>query len=375
MSCAMKQTSKGASRLGVAPLVVIAVLALLPTSASAHPLDIGYLRLATKGARVEVMLDLNPDAAALLIGGAKLDDATLAARGAELAAASFAKEPITTPAGPCTWSGAATARIEGQSVRIADTATCPAGERRWKFPFVRDAKISATFELLVKETIAGKEKVKLVDRYEPEFVFGATSATYNFFDFVWSGVEHIGAAPSQWHDENGAKLPDGLDHIMFLIALMLGGGRLLRLLGIATGFTVGHSVTLALAVTGIVRPPSSVIEPIIALSIAFAAAEAFLGGKLERHRWKIATAFGFIHGFGFAAALLELDLQSKADMAKALFGYNLGVELGQVGIVLVVAPLVLLAHRNAVMKEYVLRAIAALIFFAGMYWFFTRLSL
>jgi hypothetical protein len=350
-------------------------LVLTSSAANAHPLDIGYLRIESKGASVAVALDLNPEAAALLVGsGAPLDEAALRTRATELAAASFAQDPITTAAGACTWSGAVTARMEGLSIRVTDTATCPegGGERRWKFPFVRDSKISGTFELLVKETIGGEEKVKLVDRYEPELVLGATNASYSFLDFVWSGIEHIGAAPNQWHDQDGPKLPDGLDHIVFLVALMLGGGTILRLVGIATGFTLGHSVTLALAVTGVVRPPSSVIEPIIALSIAFAAAEAF-HGKFEKHRWKIATGFGFVHGFGFAAALLELDLQSSADMAKALFGYNLGVEIGQVGIVLVVAPLVLLARKSDFAQNYVLRAIAAAIFIAGMYWFFTRL--
>ena len=352
-------------------LFVFALICGFATRGDAHPLDVGYLRVETKGARVEVALDLNPDAAALVLGGAKVDAAVLQTRAAELAAASFAREPITTPTGPCTWSGA-TARFEGRAVRISDTATCPAGERRWKFPFVRDAQISATFELLVKETIAGEEKVTLVDRYEPEFVLGATGATYGLGDLVWSGVEHIGAAPNQWHDAGGPKLPDGLDHILFLIALLLAGGKLLRLAGIATGFTLGHSVTLALAVTGVVRPPPSVIEPIIALSIALAAAEAFTG-RFERQRWMIATGFGLVHGFGFAAALLELDLSSSADMAKALFGYNLGVELGQLAIVLVVAPLVLVAHKHDFVRTYVLRAIAAAIFCAGMYWFVTRL--
>jgi hypothetical protein len=350
-------------------------LALVLTSsvAHAHPLDIGYLRIESKGASVSVALDLNPEAAMLLLkASTPLDEAALRTRGPELAAVSFAQDVITTPAGPCTWSGAAIARIEGQSIRITDTATCPEGERRWKFPFVRDSKISGTFELLVKEKLGDEEKVKLVDRYEPELVLGAASASYSFLDFVWSGIEHIGAAPNQWHDVNGFKLADGIDHILFLLALMLGGGTLLRLVGIATGFTLGHSVTLALAVTGLVRPPLSIIEPIIALSIALAAAESIYG-KFEKHRWKIATGFGFVHGFGFAAALLELELQSAADTAKALFGYNLGVELGQVGIVLVIAPLVLLAHKSDFARTYVLRAIAALIFLAGLYWFFTRL--
>lgn len=350
-----------------AALIVVA----LASVAHAHPLDIGYLRIESKATTVAVALDLNPEAASLLVGGAKLDEAGLAARAQDLAAASYAQEPITTPAGPCTWSGTATARVEGLSIRITDTATCPEGERRWKFPFVRDSKISGTFELLVKEKIGDEEKVKLVDRYEPELVLG-TSASYSFLDFVWSGIEHIGAAPNQWYDDNGFKLADGIDHILFLLALMLGGGTLWRLVGIATGFTLGHSVTLALAVTGLVRPPLSIIEPIIALSIALAAAES-ISGMFEKHRWKIATGFGFVHGFGFAAALLELELESAADTAKALFGYNLGVEVGQVGIVLLIAPLVMLAHRSDFARKYVLRAIAAAIFVAGMYWFFTRL--
>jgi hypothetical protein len=336
--------------------------------AQAHPLDIGYLRIDSKGGRVDVVLDLNPDAAATLIGVPKLDDP--APHAAALAAASFGRAPITTPNGACTWTGAA-ARIEGQSVRITDSARCPDGARHWTFPFVRDAKVSATFELLVKEVVGGEEKVKLVDRYEPDYALGA--AKFSLGDFIVSGLEHIGATPNQWHDDDGFKLPDGIDHIMFLIALMLAGGKLLQLVGIATGFTVGHSVTLALATTGVVRPPRSVIEPIIALTIAFAAAEAFAGGKLARYRWAIATAFGFVHGFGFAAALVELDLSSSGDMAKALFGYNFGVELGQVAIVLVVAPLVLLAHRSQIWRDYVLRAIAAFIFCAGVYWFFDRL--
>ena len=345
------------------------VLVLLASTASAHPLDVGYLRLAPAGDRVAVSLDLNADAAALLLQTSKLDNAALAARAQELANASFAREPITTPDGPCTWAGAS-ATFEAQTVRVSDVATCPVGRRTWAFPFVRDAKISATFELLVKETIDGEEKVKLVDRWEPTYQLGSTS--FGLVDFIWSGIEHIGAAPNQWQDADGPKLPDGVDHILFLVALMLGGGTLWRLVGTATGFTLGHSVTLALATLDVVRPPPSIIEPIIALSIAFAAAEAFVG-KLERHRWKIATAFGLVHGFGFAAALVELELSTTAAQAKALFGYNLGVELGQVGIVLVVAPLVFLAHRNAFTRRYVLRAIAAAIFVAGLYWFVTRL--
>ena len=350
-------------------IAIIVVLAL-GTTAHAHPLDLGYLRLDTKPSRVGITFDLNHEAAALVLGVPKIEGALTAEQAAQLAARTYARAPITTPAGTCTF-GAPAAQLVGQSVRITDSAACPAGERRWTFPFLRETTIAANFELLVKEVIDGDERVQLVDRYEPHYVLG--SADYSFTDFIWSGIEHIGAAPGQWYDENGFKLADGIDHILFLLALMLGGGSLLRLVGIATGFTVGHSITLALAATGVVQPPGSIIEPIIALSIALAAVEA-MTKRFERHRWKLATGFGLVHGFGFAAALVELELQSPAAIAKALFGYNLGVELGQVGIVLVLAPLILLAHRNDFARRYVLRAIAAVIFVAGMYWFFERIT-
>src|SRR5690606_36578708 len=104
------------------------------------------------------------------------------------------------------------------------------------------------------------------------------------------------------------KLADGIDHILLLLALMLAGGTLLQLVGIATGFTLGHSITLALSGLGLVRPPASVIEPVIALSIALVAAQAFAGRREHDHRrWLIAAGFGLVHGFGFAGALHELE--------------------------------------------------------------------
>ena len=152
---------------------------------------------------------------------------------------------------------------------------------------------------------------------------------------------------------------------------MLAGGGLLRILGIVSGFTLGHSITLALSALHVVRPPASLIEPLIALSIAFVAAEAFLG-KFEGHRWKVASCFGLIHGFGFASALNQLDL-STGDLVSALFGYNLGVELGQVTIVLVAAPVILHLQRH-LRYHLIVRGLAAVICLAGIYWFFQRLG-
>ncbi len=359
---------------GGAGLVVLAVLASARL-ASAHPLDLGYLRIEQAGATVAVSLDLDARAAASLLGEQQLDAATVAARATALAEASYASAPITTGDGPCRW-GPASAVLDARTVKVSSSATCPGpGERRWSFPFVHERRISSTFELLVKEAVGDSERLTLVDARTTSFALaaGTAAAGVAFTDFVWSGIEHIGVAPDQWHDRDGGlQLPDGIDHILFLIGLMLGGGRLLQLVGIASGFTLGHSITLAIAALGIVRPPSSVIEPLIALSIALVAVEAFTGA-FRRQRWKIATGFGLIHGFGFANALNDLELSTRG-MATALFGYNLGVELGQVVVVLVVAPLVLVAHRHQRIGTYLVKAVACGVFVLGMQWFVERVA-
>lgn len=354
-------------------VLALTVLVALVAPAAAHPLDVGYVRIEQKGEAlaIDVDIELAAAAAALKVDEKLLDAAGLAARAQALAEATFERAPITTDAGACTWSPATTS-LTARTVRISATATCTgAGVRRWAFPMIKEARISPTFELLVKEVLADTERLTLVDRYKPELELGeASTASYGFGEFLWSGVEHIGAAPNQWHDEAGWKLPDGLDHILFLLALILAGGTLLQLVGIASGFTLGHSITLALAALGVARPPSSVIEPLIALSIAFVAVEA-ITGLWKQHRWKIAMGFGLIHGFGFANALAGLDL-STGQMVKALVGFNLGVEVGQLLLMLALVPLVFLAHKNEFAKRYVIKGLAGLIFIAGMYWFVER---
>jgi len=368
----MASAGDAAMRRTLATLVALATLGVGST-ASAHPLDLGYLRITQSGDELSVSLGISADAAAGLLDADHVDAATVTARASELAAASYALAPITTDDGPCTW-GPASAVLHDATVDIASTATCAGtGERRWTFLAVRDDLISSGFQLLVKETVGHSERLTLIDGSNDSMVLGAATAgsSVGFSAFVWSGIEHIGVAPAEWREpDGGLRLPDGIDHILFLIGLMLGGGRLLQLVGIASGFTLGHSITLAIAALGIVRPPSEVIEPLIALSIALVAVEAFTG-VFHKHRWKIATGFGLVHGFGFANALTELDLSTRG-MVTALFGYNLGVELGQVAIVLVVAPLILLAHRDKRFGTYVVKAIACVIFVLGMSWFFER---
>jgi hypothetical protein len=137
-----------------------------------------------------------------------------------------------------------------------------------------------------------------------------------------------------------------------------------------TGFTAGHSVTLALATLGIVHLPQRLVESAIALSIAFVAAEAIFIRK-GRARWRIALFFGLVHGLGFASALAELHLD-RSSILKALVGFNVGVELGQAVIVAIALPTLYLLQRPAASRRFAVPTLAFFIFSAGSYWFVRR---
>ncbi len=127
-------------------------------------------------------------------------------------------------------------------------------------------------------------------------------------------------------------LPGGLDHVLFVLGLYLGTRRLRTLLLLVTSFTLAHSATLILASFGAVRVPASVVEPLIALSIAWVAIENLLSDRVRA--WRVALVFGFglLHGLGFAAALSELGLP-QANFLGALLSFNLGVEFGQLAVI------------------------------------------
>ncbi|WP_254244746.1 HupE/UreJ family protein [Hymenobacter sp. BRD67] len=145
------------------------------------------------------------------------------------------------------------------------------------------------------------------------------SRTAVFWTYIQLGFTHI--------------IPLGFDHILFIISLYILEPRLRPVLMQATAFTVAHSITLGLAMYGIIKPPGSVVEPIIALSILFVAIENIITTKLSPWRLAIVFGFGLIHGMGFASALTGLGLPRK-DYFGSLISFNVGVELGQVSIIL-----------------------------------------
>jgi hypothetical protein len=147
--------------------------------------------------------------------------------------------------------------------------------------------------------------------------------------FVRLGIEHI---------------LTGYDHLLFLLGLLLRGGSWLSLAKIVTAFTVAHSVTLALAALDIVVLPERLVEAVIALSIAFVAAENIFLRPVVSRRWVVSFCFGLVHGFGFSSVLRELGLPGHG-LIVALFSFNLGVELGQALVVALALPLLALIRR------------------------------
>jgi hypothetical protein len=137
----------------------------------------------------------------------------------------------------------------------------------------------------------------------------------------------------------------GYDHLLFLLALLLPGGGLLSLTKIITAFTIAHSVTLSLAVLQVVSLPDRLIEAVIALSIAFVAAENLFLARAVSRRWLVSLCFGLAHGFGFSSALRELGLPAHG-LLLSLFGFNLGVEVGQALVVAACLPLLFLLSRT-----------------------------
>jgi hypothetical protein len=128
-------------------------------------------------------------------------------------------------------------------------------------------------------------------------------------------------------------LPLGFDHILFVLSLFLLSPKLKPIIWQSTAFTIAHSVTLILASYNIISPPSRIIEPLIALSILYVAIENIISPRLKPSRIGIVFLFGLVHGLGFAGALSEMGLPKNAYLT-SLITFNVGVELGQITVIL-----------------------------------------
>jgi hypothetical protein len=168
---------------------------------------------------------------------------------------------------------------------------------------------------------------------------------------------------------------EAFDHLLFLTALLLGCPRLKPMLLVITGFTLAHSLTLALAALNIVTISPRIVEPAIAASIIFVAAENFRREEKPWHRYALTCGFGLIHGFGFVGALRASGLGGNgAEIAMPLFAFNLGVEIGQLAVAAVVLPLLLVLRRWPWFERQGARVISALVILVAMFWLWQRIT-
>ncbi len=234
--------------------------------------------------------------------------------------------------------------------------------------YVRDAKTIVTYALDLTSGSAA------LDAQQPS-VSTRQAWTARFWDFFRLGAEH---------------LLTGLDHILFLLALIAGSRRLREIVLAATTFTLAHSVTFVLAALGLVHVPAGLIEPLIALSIAVVAAwplwRLWRGSpeltddghfSLDRAGWirlGVVFCFGLAHGLGFASAL-GIDAAWSWTLLWSLLVFNLGIEVVQLAIIALIFPLLaLLRRRSAVAPRWATGAIAAGVSVAGLTWFVQRVA-
>ncbi len=168
-------------------------------------------------------------------------------------------------------------------------------------------------------------------------------------------------------------LPLGLDHILFVLSLFLLNPKLKPILLQATAFTVAHTITLGLAMYQVIKPPTNIVEPIIALSILYVALENIFSSKLKASRIGIVFLFGLIHGMGFASVLTELGLPKNAYFS-SLIMFNIGVELGQITVILSAYFLLgKLFSNKPYYRKCIVIPLSILIALVALYWTVERL--
>jgi len=268
-----------------------------------------------------------------------------------------------------------------------------------------DEHVDGHYAVLRFRADCGLKPVELAVRYQLLFevdpthrgllrIIGADHEQAQVLSREAPGVTLNVSAPGRWQ-QFGAFLAEGIwhilkgyDHILFLLTLLLpavvrygargwegrGSPReaTLEVLQVVTAFTLAHSLTLTLAVLGMVHLPARWVECAIALTVLLGALNNLRPVVVGR-RWAVAFAFGLVHGFGFASVLADLGLHG-ANLALSLVGFNTGVELGQMLVVLTVLPLAFLSRHTRLYRHAFMPAGSAAIALLATYWLLARLA-
>jgi hypothetical protein len=331
---------------------ITAVLALLllstATSTQAHVASNSFLTVRVEDARLEGTLELSVRDAEIAVGLDSNHDGEVTwgeVRASQEALVLYLREhlQLSAPTGACALRFGAVkvnARVDGNYLWQPFTAICPAALRRLTIDYrILDEEDPSHRGLLTlvaqgigqTAVLGGAQILQSFDLQHP-------SLWSAFFEYLQAGIWHI------W---------SGIDHLLFLLSLLLPAVLLRRghrwqavpqaapaffnILKVVTAFTLAHSITLSLAAFDIIHLPTRLTESAIAASIILGALNNVFPVVTEA-RWRIAFAFGLLHGFGFAAVLSEMGLPQGARLV-SLVSFNLGVEAGQLAVVLAVMPL------------------------------------
>lgn len=362
---------------------VLGIIALIVcSSASAHKPSDSYLRLERTGpqelaGRWDIALrDLEYAIGLDANGDNAITWGELKARREALFAYALARLDISTDGKRCTLKPGPLKFTEhtdgGYAVLYFDVA-CPAPVARFTVAYHLFANIDPSHRGLLQVRGEGVTQTAVLGPEDPtiEIALGETSYWRAFIDYLSRGIHHI------WR---------GTDHVLFVITLLLPsvlvyrkrrwrprervGSALLEVIEVITGFTVAHSITLALAVLGVISVPSRLVESAIALSIVLMALNNVYP-IVSRGRWGLAFAFGLAHGLGFASVLVDLDLPSGI-LALALFAFNVGVEIGQLAIVVLVLPMAILLRHTAFYRIVVLYGGSLVVAALASLWLYQR---
>ncbi|WP_406422559.1 HupE/UreJ family protein [Streptomyces sp. NBC_00842] len=372
-------------RLSAALLTTVAALVAVLATGLAHPspaaahdvTSTAYVEVEGTGARVEATLDLEYD---LLMKSAWLyaeayeakDRAeqlhqlkTNAGAVTEYVTGRFA---VTHDGKACTPRRAGDADIRTRGTRPFAVLTlaydCTGGAdgtytiSSALFPDTESFVHSA--ETIVHYDIDGQRGSQVLSAAEPTVETGGHHESHQIVEFFLLGTEHM---------------LFGLDHILFLLSLLIGARGLRDIVLAATTFTAAHSVTFLLAATGVVNVPGSVVEPVIAASIAVVAlANVALRNREGTGRWRLPAVFlfGLVHGLGFAGAL-GVDENRSWELLLSLLSFNAGIEAVQLGIIAVGFPLLVLLRRTPA-HRWALPAMTAPIVMVSLYWFWGRVA-
>lgn len=349
-------------------LLIIGISSLLPHHASAHSSSYGYMdiRLESEAIHIDLTVDYMELGSAAQLP-VNLEDAPSTA---ELEQALSERQDALQhylASGLSVYRDELICEPQLTGIKVSTIDGSPAANFQLLYPcdgqftrirydlFIQD--VNRSHLNFAKITEGQNEQEFTFSIAEQELVIGEHSWLRHGWNFITLGMAHIFT---------------GYDHILFVLCLLPAAASIGRLVEVVTAFTLGHSITLGLATLGIVSLPGRLVEAAIALSIIYVAVENLLKRK-AKHRWAVVLLFGLIHGFGFAGILQEMEL-SRSTMASSLLFFNVGVELGQIIIIAVVFPLVILLKRYQSYPRVIYASSAAVIVM-GLIWLIQRTAM